>query len=215
MEKEKQSVSSREEVQRLLRAQSQAEEQQTTPDHMADESHRHTDTAADKAHHITEQGRQKANQVADRVHEAVERSHADAKSGVEHARAKAHEADSKQQHKLDDVKAKAQEKTAQVQEKVQRTGTRMHDNTDAAMTASGERLSNLSQTMRERAPAGKAGEAAHRGADALEQSGSYLQRSNPDDVRLDMEGLIRKNPLESLLVGMGAGFLLAQMTRRR
>jgi ElaB/YqjD/DUF883 family membrane-anchored ribosome-binding protein len=85
---------------------------------------------------------------------------------------------------------------------------------DSAMTATGEQFSTLAQTVREKAPEGKAGEVATMAADALERSGEYLQTADLQMVRSDLERVIRDHPIEALLVGAGIGYLVARATRR-
>jgi hypothetical protein len=58
------------------------------------------------------------------------------------------------------------------------------------------------------------GEVAQQAADVLDRSGTYLQESNLTDVRGDLEQMIRRYPVQSLLVGLGVGYLLARATRR-
>lgn len=101
-------------------------------------------------------------------------------------------------------------------EKVSEATSQVTDKADEAMNTSGERLEDLAQTMREHAPAsGMIGDVAHKAADALETSGRYLQETSPDDVRFDLESLIRSRPVESLAIGFGIGFLLARALRGR
>jgi hypothetical protein len=82
------------------------------------------------------------------------------------------------------------------------------------MTATGEGLSNLASTVRQNAPEGKAGELAGNAADALERSGQYLKDADLNVVRGDLEQFIRAHPIESVLVGMGVGYMLARSMRR-
>jgi len=103
----------------------------------------------------------------------------------------------------DDLKHKASE-----------LGTQASERADMAMSATGERLHDLAHTVRQKAPEGKVGDLAFNAAHALERSGDYLQRSDLTDVRSDLETLIRRRPIPSLLIGLGAGFLLARALRR-
>ena len=57
-------------------------------------------------------------------------------------------------------------------------------------------------------------EAADTAADTLERAGAYLREQDLTSIRADLEGLIRRHPLESLLVGLGVGYLLARSMRR-
>lgn len=201
MERRAQPISTEEEVQRLLKAQERAREreaEQTNPDNLAN------------------QGHQKTDQVADAAQSAVEHMRDATHSNIEGGRAGAHEAQHTAQSKVEQVKAKAQEAGSRIQEKSREAGDQAYHRADTAMTASGERLEEWSQQLREHVPvSGRTGEVAQQAANTLERSGQYLQRSSPDDVRMDVETMIRQHPVEALLAGAGVGFLFARMTRRR
>lgn len=120
------------------------------------------------------------------------------------ARAKAQDAAHNVKDKANELGTQAREKANQASEKV-----------DDAMSNAGQQMSNLAQTVRERAPQqGRMGEIAENTATALERSGRYLQQSNPDTIRSDLESVIRQHPVESLLVGLGLGFVIARSMRR-
>lgn len=109
---------------------------------------------------------------------------------------------------------KAKEITANITDKASDIGDQASDKADAAMSATGAKMETLAQTVRQNAPAGKVGEFATTAANALERSGNYLQASDLSDVQGDIEQIIRRRPVESLLVGLGVGFLLARALRR-
>lgn len=112
-------------------------------------------------------------------------------------------------------KDKAQEASENIQREAQ---SRMHqasDKTNQVMSNAGQRMEQMAHTVRERAPEGRVGELATQGAQALERGGRYLQNTGPDEVRSDLENLIRRHPKESLVVGLGLGYLLSRATRRR
>jgi len=104
---------------------------------------------------------------------------------------------------VDDARAKAAE-----------VGDAAASKVDSAMTATGTQMSTLAQTVRENAPEGKAGQVASKAADALDRGGEYLQTADLHMVRGDLERVIREHPIESLLVGIGIGYLVARATRR-
>jgi hypothetical protein len=50
----------------------------------------------------------------------------------------------------------------------------------------------------------------------LESGGRYLQEHGIEDMAEDLAALVRRYPVQSLFVGLGVGFLLAQaFTPRR
>lgn len=141
---------------------------------------------------------------ADKAHTAVDR-----------AEGKAHEASGAVREKAQDAKDKAQQVAGEAKDKAQELGAQASEQADHATTVVGERMQDAAQTIRERAPmSGRVGEAADRTADTLERAGSYLQHQNVNDMKSDLESLIRRHPMESLLIGLGIGYLLARSTRR-
>lgn len=109
--------------------------------------------------------------------------------------------------KISNATDKAGDVAERVGERVNRTGEQAADKVNQGMTAAGEKISDLAQTVRERAPGG---DVTNKAADALERSGQYLQDADLDAVRSDLEGVIRDHPLESILVGLGVGFLIGR-----
>lgn len=113
------------------------------------------------------------------------------------------------------VADRTREVAGNVKSRATEIGSRVADRTDAAMSAAGERIENLGQSLRGHATdEGRMGKVLSRTASALEQSGLYLQESTPTDVRMDLEDVMRKRPVTTLLVGAGVGFLIARALRR-
>lgn len=135
--------------------------------------------------------------------------------GADKASKQAHTATNKASSAIDQVTDKAHEIADQVRSTNQELSTQAYAQTDAAMTATGQRMEDLADTLRQKAPEGRAHDVALQAADALERGGHYLERSTPDTVRYDLETVIRHHPTESLLAGIGVGFLLARAFRRR
>jgi hypothetical protein len=50
-------------------------------------------------------------------------------------------------------------------------------------------------------------------AGGLESASSYLQEKKFEDMASDLTGLIRRYPVQSLLVGVGLGYVLARLTK--
>jgi ElaB/YqjD/DUF883 family membrane-anchored ribosome-binding protein len=50
-------------------------------------------------------------------------------------------------------------------------------------------------------------------ADALENSAQFLREKDTDELMTELEGVIRRKPVESMLVAAGVGFLLAKAVR--
>ncbi|HEX9372653.1 MAG TPA: hypothetical protein VF897_16700 [Roseiflexaceae bacterium] len=144
------------------------------------------------------------DRTADRTHEAVDR-----------ASNKAHEAVDTAADKAQQVAATVQDKAQQVADKAQNLGQQAVDKADAATTTVGEKMTDVAQTIREKAPSsGPVANAADTAADTLQRAGTYLQQQDLDDMRADLENIIRQYPIQSLLVGFGVGYLLARSVRR-
>ena len=56
----------------------------------------------------------------------------------------------------------------------------------------------------------KAGETMQSAAKRLEAAGTYLQEKRLTDIASDFAGLVRKYPVQSLLFGLGLGYLLTR-----
>lgn len=127
----------------------------------------------------------------------------------------AQKATEKVTHAAEDAKAKASEAIDTARQRTAEIGANASDKATDVMNAAGDRMSTLAQTVREKAPAeGRAGEVAATAAETLERSGRYLREADPNTVRMDLEQMIRQHPIESMLVGLGVGYLLARSMRR-
>ena len=153
---------------------------------------------------LKEEGANVLDTAAERAKQAGNKASDMAQSAVDKVKQTADDLRSKDAGELvDDARAKAAE-----------VGDAAASKVDSAMTATGEQMSTLAQTVRENAPEGKAGEVSTRAADALDRGGEYLQTADLQMVRGDLERIIREHPIESLLVGVGVGYLVARATRR-
>ena len=78
-----------------------------------------------------------------------------------------------------------------------------------------EKVRSLASVIRGKAPReGKMGTTATKVAGGLESASDYLQEKKFDHVGEDLRGLVRRYPLQSLLVGLGLGFLLARRSKK-
>ena len=74
----------------------------------------------------------------------------------------------------------------------------------------GEKMKSLADVIRGKAPReGKIGTTATKVAGGLESASHYLQEKKFDHLGEDFRGLVRRYPLQTLLVGLGLGFLFA------
>lgn len=86
---------------------------------------------------------------------------------------------------------------------------------DEAAAAAGRKIESVAEQLRSHAPEkGIVGTASHKLADSLEYSGMYLKDEGLSGMTEDVTKLVRSNPITSLMVGVGLGFLLARSTCR-
>jgi ElaB/YqjD/DUF883 family membrane-anchored ribosome-binding protein len=163
-----------------------------------------TQSGATQREQIKDEASNLAENVAERARQAGDKASDLAQNTVDKVKQTASDLRSKDPS---EIVSDARQKAAEV-------GDVAASKVDSAMTATGEQISTLAQTVREKAPEGKAGEVATKAADALERSGEYLQTADLQMVRSDLERVIREHPIEALLVGAGIGYLLARATRR-
>jgi len=94
-------------------------------------------------------------------------------------------------------------------------GQKVEDKTDDALSSMGQRMSSVAGSLRQAAPrSGVIGSTAGAVADGLESSGRYLQEHGVGDMVSDLTGVIRRNPLPSLGIAFGVGFLIGMVSRR-
>ena len=86
---------------------------------------------------------------------------------------------------------------------------------DSIASTAGEKLEAAASLIREKAPSeGTLENASTALADGLEEAGSYLRNQGVSGAIEDVEILIRRYPVQSLLVGGCVGFFLAKMRVR-
>lgn len=181
-----------------------------------------TSAAQDKAQDIKGQAQAKVGDVKDRAQTAM----ADAK---EHASQSLGGARAQAQDTLESVRANLQTKGDQLKETmtgrtdqlkgtVGEKGDQAKQVANERSTQAGERLADLAGTLRDRTqtmePESPVASVATRAAGALEQTGSYLQQSTPDDWVGDLKQLISRKPLESVLVAAGLGYMASRAFRK-
>ena len=103
---------------------------------------------------------------------------------------------------LSTAKDKASEVSSQAQAKA-----------DEGMNKAAEGVTQAADMLRQRGEqsGGTMGTAAATVADKLDSTGSYLREKDTDQLMSDIEALIRRKPVESLLVAAGAGFVLSKI----
>src|SRR5690242_9753682 len=94
-------------------------------------------------------------------------------------------------------------------------GERLCERLKETASTTGKRLESAGHSVRAQSPPeGVMGAAASNVADVLERTGGYLEKRDLDDIRRDLKALLRRRPIESLLVSVGVGYLLGRTFRR-
>ena len=79
----------------------------------------------------------------------------------------------------------------------------------------GDQLESLAGVIRNYAPrTGSVSQAAMMAADQLEEAGYYLREESIQGMMDTVARLVRRYPLQSLLIGAGVGYLLSRSTRK-
>jgi ElaB/YqjD/DUF883 family membrane-anchored ribosome-binding protein len=81
------------------------------------------------------------------------------------------------------------------------------------MDKAAESVGQAADMLRDRGEAGSGtmATAATTAADTLDSASSYLREKGTEDILQDLESLIRRKPVESLVVAAGAGFVLSKL----
>jgi len=87
---------------------------------------------------------------------------------------------------------------------------------ESATSRAGEKVESLAGTVREYGPhSGVMGSATETVAHGLERGGQYLQDQGLSGLSNDLTEMVKRNPIPSLLFGIGLGFVLARLTSSR
>jgi uncharacterized protein YjbJ (UPF0337 family) len=103
---------------------------------------------------------------------------------------------------------------AEMTAKAQELGATATSIASEAATAVGETMGSLASVIRDNAPhEGTIATAATAMAGGLESASSYLQENTYEHIATDLTAVIRRYPVQALLVGVGLGYVLARLTR--
>ena len=116
--------------------------------------------------------------------------------------------------RLKELGDKANGTIASMTAKAQELGATAASKADDAAAVVGERMGSLANVIRDHAPReGAVGTAATAVVDGLESASSYLREKHLGHLAEDVTALVRTYPVQSLLIGVGLGYLLARRTR--
>ena len=102
---------------------------------------------------------------------------------------------------------------ANITVKAHELGANAANKANEVATVVGEKVGSLASVIRENAPhEGAVATAATVVVDGLESARSYLREKKFDHLAKDVTTLVRTYPVQSLLIGVGLGYLLARRT---
>jgi vacuolar-type H+-ATPase subunit E/Vma4 len=198
-----------------------------------DTAHGLKDAAQDKAQEVKDQAQSKSSDAKEQAETALAGMKDQAAQRVDDARSQAQgrlgAVTTQAQDRLESVRANVQTtrdqlretvtgKTDQLKGTVGDTGEQVKQAANEKSTQAGEKLTGLAGTLREKAePLGAESPVANvatKAAGALEQTGTYLQGSTPDDWMGDLKQLISRKPFESVLVAAGLGYMAARAFKK-
>jgi uncharacterized protein YjbJ (UPF0337 family) len=103
---------------------------------------------------------------------------------------------------------------ANITAKAQEFGATAANKANEAATVVGEKIGSMANVIRENAPQdGAVANAATAVVEGLESASSYLKEKKFDHLAKDVTALVHTYPVQSLLIGVGLGYLLARRTR--
>jgi ElaB/YqjD/DUF883 family membrane-anchored ribosome-binding protein len=100
-------------------------------------------------------------------------------------------------------------------EQASRVASTVGEKADSATQAAGSSIRRLGESLKENAPhEGMLGTASQYVAGGLQHSGKYLEEQGLSGMLDDLTGVIRRNPVPAVLIGIGIGFLIGRTLRR-
>ena len=98
--------------------------------------------------------------------------------------------------------------------KAQELGSTAANKANEAAAVVGEKIGSMANVIRDNAPHdGPVSNAATAVVEGLESASSYLKEKKFDQLAKDVTALVHTYPVQSLLIGVGLGYLLARRTR--
>jgi ElaB/YqjD/DUF883 family membrane-anchored ribosome-binding protein len=139
-----------------------------------------------------------------------------ASQAVDKTRDAASHASEAASHAAAAVGQKASEVGQAVSQKASEVGQAVGHKAEEATSAVGSGMQTLADKVRDNTPnEGMLGSASKAVADTIDSAGKYVEDKNLTGMMDDVTGLIRRNPVPALLVGLGIGFLIGRALSSR
>ena len=115
---------------------------------------------------------------------------------------------------VDKVKETASQTGEAIGHAAQAVGHAVGQKAEDATSAVGTGIQHLADKVRDGGPeSGMLGQATKTVASTLDEAGKYIEHKNLTGMMDDVTGLIKRNPVPALLVGIGLGYLLGRVLR--
>jgi ElaB/YqjD/DUF883 family membrane-anchored ribosome-binding protein len=117
----------------------------------------------------------------------------------------------KLKEKIEDIASRARDKAGQWTDAASETVDQQRETVSTGL----DRAASTLHEKAERLPGGsQAVNAAHRIADGMESTASYLRQHDFADMRDDLVNVCRRHPVQALISAVAVGFLLGRSVRR-
>lgn len=114
------------------------------------------------------------------------------------------------------VADQAKEMASNASKSAANVGSYLDSKAEDATCAIGGGLKAAGQAIRQNAPQeGRLGQASSAIAQTLNETGEYVEREGLEGIGKDLAALVKRNPIPSLIIGIGLGFLVARAAMNR
>jgi ElaB/YqjD/DUF883 family membrane-anchored ribosome-binding protein len=115
-------------------------------------------------------------------------------------------------HKAAETMSQAEQKGHEAREKAGQIAGEAQHRADEGMHKAAQTMDQAAQTLRQRGSeqGGPVGQVANTAADTLGSASEYLQGTDTAEMMDQVEAYIRQNPVQSLLIAAGVGFVLSK-----
>jgi len=109
---------------------------------------------------------------------------------------------------------KTKEAASSVGEMVSNAASNVGKSAENLTSNAGTGLRHLGETLAQKAPhEGMLGDASQAVAKTIKEGGRYIEEAGLSGMADDLTGLIKRNPVPAVLIGLGVGFLIGRALR--
>jgi hypothetical protein len=115
---------------------------------------------------------------------------------------------------MSETMEKAKGKANEMADKAEKTASNVKDKADSATGSVGSGMKTMGEKVEEYGPKeGMLGKATSKVSEGLKQSGEYLEEKGLSGMAGDVGEMIKRNPIPSLLLALGIGYLVGRALR--